>query len=157
MSSGDDEPKELSAEQQHTIADSDDEDELSKPNRASRQMQSHTGTDEKSMGGIRDELDEQCTIEVQVPTPARPWDYAKFAEDTTISRVVEELQLPGNELWYKVAFEDGRKAEVSKLCLYQRFWGLYVPTQYLKTRGFFPEDLALLLYWRHHIHFSART
>jgi hypothetical protein len=132
MSSNDDASKGTADEQQHAIAGSDDEGELSKLNRASRQTQNHTGADVESMGGIRDELDGEYTIEVQVPTPARPWDYVKFAGDTTISRVVEELQLPGNKLGYRVAFEDGREAEVSKLCLYWRLWRLYVATNYLE-------------------------
>ena len=114
MNSHDDAPGGSADAQQLAIPDSDDEDELSKPNRALPQPQTQTKIYEQTVGGVEDDSEEGYTVQVQVPTPARPWEYTKFPEDTTISYVVRELQRPGNELWYRVAFEDGRQEEVSR-------------------------------------------
>jgi len=54
-------------------------------------------------------------IEVRVPPPERPWEYLRIPEEDIVEAVLEEVEHPSNDPWYKVAFEDGREKEVSDM------------------------------------------
>jgi hypothetical protein len=58
---------------------------------------------------------EKFIIEVQVPPPERPWEYLRILEEDIVETVIEEVEHPDNELWHKIAFEDGREEEVGDL------------------------------------------
>lgn len=53
------------------------------------------------------------SVSVLVPAPARPWEYQPFRGDTTVDTVQGELEGPDGFMWYKIEFEDGKKADVS--------------------------------------------
>jgi len=53
------------------------------------------------------------TIAVVVSAPERPWEYQPFREDATVDTVLQELEGPRGELWYKIGYEDGRVEDVS--------------------------------------------
>jgi hypothetical protein len=56
---------------------------------------------------------DKVIIEVRVPVPERPWEYLRIPEEDIVEVVIEETEHPGNELWYKIAYADGREADVS--------------------------------------------
>jgi hypothetical protein len=58
---------------------------------------------------------DKVTIEVRVPLPERPWEYLRIPEEDIVEAVLEEVEHSSNELWYKIAFEDGREEEVSDI------------------------------------------
>src|SRR5438045_2899278 len=99
--------------QQHVNAESDDEDELSRPIRVSASAAENHNIDAEENKTSEHDLDENYTIEVQVPAAVRPWEYKSFPEDTTVRRVIKELLGHGDELAYKIAYQDGRTEEVS--------------------------------------------
>jgi len=67
------------------------------------------------MHDAREVTTEKFTIEVRVPAPERPWEYLRIPEEDIVEAVIEEVEHPKNELWYKVTFEDGREEEVSDI------------------------------------------
>jgi hypothetical protein len=58
---------------------------------------------------------DKVIIEVRVPLPERPWEYLRIPEEDVVEAVIEEAEHPDNELWYRIAFEDGREADVSHI------------------------------------------
>ena len=56
---------------------------------------------------------DKATMEVRVPVPERPWEYLRIPEEDIVEVVIEEAEHPDNGLWYRIAFEDGREADVS--------------------------------------------
>lgn len=55
----------------------------------------------------------ESRIAVVVPAPSRPWEYLPFRGATTVDTVLEELERPGEDSWYKIEYEDGREENVS--------------------------------------------
>ena len=80
------------------------------------------------------------TIAVMVPAvmvsgPLRPWEYKAFQESTTVDTVLEELELPGEKLFYKIEYEDGRQEDVSVYPLFGcKSLSLQIPIDYFCYR-----------------------
>jgi hypothetical protein len=103
---------------QQTHSHSEGYDELSQPSQAlQHRLKGFLGerASTKLLENGGDASFRKVTIEIQVPLPERPWEYLRVPEVNTVEAVIEEVEHSGNELWYKVAFEDGREEDVSDL------------------------------------------
>jgi hypothetical protein len=56
-------------------------------------------------------------IAVMVSPPKRPWEYQPFCENNTVDTVLGEFEGPDALVWYEIEFEDGRKQDVSVICI----------------------------------------
>lgn len=72
---------------------------------------------ERRMEGMGDVSVGRVTIEVQLPVPERPWEYLRIPdpEADAVEAVIEEVEHSGDELWYRISFEDGREEDVSNI------------------------------------------
>jgi hypothetical protein len=140
MVSGDDEPdsrsddaQEASAPSEHdfVLEDSTDNakpvtphsnshDEVSQPRRILQHRPKESPGKDAGAEPIQDSGEitmKKFIIEVRVPPPERPWEYLRIPEEDIVEAVLEEVEHPSNDLWYKVAFVDGREKEVSDMSL----------------------------------------
>jgi hypothetical protein len=90
--------------------------------RRRRRRKEFVDEDSESAGSDDDMEDAQAlprtskNIKVVVPAPARPWEYQKLHDDNNIvANVLEELPQAGTEVWYRIAFQNGREEDVSAI------------------------------------------
>jgi hypothetical protein len=97
---------------------SNSHDEISQPRKILQHRPKESPGNETGAETIKDAAEvtmEKFIIEVRVPPPERPWEYLRIPEEDIVEAVIEEIEHSINDLWYKVAFEDGREEEVSDM------------------------------------------
>jgi hypothetical protein len=89
------------------------------PSTFDRESRNSPGRNSAESGDVEDvenadETDE-LAIEIHVPIPKKPWEYDRVSEgsdDVTVDSVLLEVNR-GDEIWYKIAYADGRDDTVS--------------------------------------------
>jgi phosphate uptake regulator len=117
MEPSDDIPEDTGDVDQQNQAGSEDEDVLSQPSQTLQHRpkdHAEEAAEEDDVGSEENDSEQSVVIEIMVPAPERPEEYEIVAESTIVSHVVEELERPGDEIWYNIVFEDGREEEVSE-------------------------------------------
>lgn len=131
MEPSDDIPEDTGDVDQQNQAGSEDEDVLSQPSQTLQHRpkdHAEEAAEEDDVGSEENDSEQSVVIEIKVPAPERPEEYEIVAESTIVSHVVEELERPGDEIWYNIVFEDGREEEVSEFpkvlvrCFFNTFW-----------------------------------
>lgn len=53
------------------------------------------------------------SLEITLPAPARPWEYMSITPSTTVEKILAEITKPGDELLYRIEYDDGLEDDVS--------------------------------------------